>query len=558
MAVSASALATVGVTSAKIGASCAAAGAGAHAVGWTSVGLAFVAIGLAACTLGLALPKEKSHSFSEKLSKLLIIFFYIGTLLSALSLVLYYLYGENPYIMNICRYLVFIALCSTPGGFVILYRGTIKPLSNLLTKKAKVEIESKTATLYSPFTYAILIGIMSALPISVLTVATLLGAMPMLSEMIVYLLSEEPLQFITLFLIISAIMGSSIMFFASIVVTILIRRQYGIKDSVTIVKLVDADEAYKGFLGMVMGTFFTQLVLLSPKLKDKGEEMIRAHELGHVAGHHVSKTLFLISIPLGSLPLLFSMPFFNISIPTRQLNYFLALMFILFLVVFTIFILRIGEIQADLNSYKILGQDAYNSFLEIIKAHYGVDAPEKIPFSSRLTHTSRRDITLTTGDPIAALTHWEIPLVFSLLSADIGLITTYLILKNIDVELSLFLSIIFYSSFLLTNFILSFLLALIIRPIVSRFSSLTDRGRLNLSLMISSIYVVSANIMLLLFLVSPLTMLITLPASYLLILLTVWYFIRERRRSIIIASGSFALFMLVNILLIVSRTFIKL
>jgi len=109
VAVSASALATVGVTSAKIGASCAAAGAGAHAVGWTSVGLAFVAIGLAACTLGLALPKEKSHSFSEKLSKLLIIFFYIGTLLSALSLVLYYLYGENPYIMNICRYLVFIA-----------------------------------------------------------------------------------------------------------------------------------------------------------------------------------------------------------------------------------------------------------------------------------------------------------------------------------------------------------------------------------------------------------------------------------------------------------------
>jgi hypothetical protein len=511
--------------------------------------------------LGWALPKEKackSYFFSEKLSKLLIYLFEIGALLSALSLVLYYLYGEDPYITGIRRYLVLAALCSTPGGFIALYRGAIKPLSNLLMKKAKVEIESKTVVLHSPITYAFLIGIIPGLSISVLTVAILLGAIPMLSEMIVYLLSEEPLQFIALFLITSTIMGSSIMFFASIIVTILIRRHYRIKDSVTIVKLVDTDEAYKGLLGMVMGTFFTQLVLLSPKLKDKEEEMIKTHEFGHVAGHHISKILFLISIPLGSLPFLFSMPFFNISIPTRQLNYFLALISILFLAIFTIFILRIGEIQADLNSYKSLGRNAYDSFLEIIKAHYGVDTPEKMPFSSRLIHTTRRDITLTTGDSIAALTHWEIPLVFSLLSANIGLITIYSILKNFNIELSLFLSIIFYLSFILTNFILSFLLALIIRPIVSRFTSLTDRGRLNLSLMASGVYMVSASIMLLLFLVNPLTILITLPVSYLLILLTVWYFIRERRRSLIIASCSFALFILINILLMASRSFIRL
>jgi|GEM_PF-5519894 len=96
------------------------------------------------------------------------------------------------------------------------------------------------------------------------------------------------------------------------------------------------------------------------------------------------------------------------------------------------------------------------------------------------------------------------------------------------------------------------------RAVVSHFTSLTDRGKLNLSLLISSIYLVFANIILLLFLINALTVLVTIPVSYLIILLTTWYFIRDKRRSLIIATVSFMIFILINILILASRTFIRL
>ncbi|MDW8034322.1 MAG: hypothetical protein RMI79_05280, partial [Nitrososphaerota archaeon] len=196
-------------------------------------------------------------------------------------------------------------------------------------------------------------------------------------------------------------------------------------------------------------------------------------------------------------------------------------------------------------------------FLEFIK-DFNADHPSKMPFLSRLTHTGRRDITLTTGDPIAALTHWEIPLVFSLLSADIGLIITYIVLKGINIELTIILFTMLYLSLLLTHFILSFLLAFIIRPVISRLTSLTNRGKLNLSLMVSSIYLAFTSIILLLFLINPLTLLVTIPFSYLLILFVVWYFLKDKRRSLIIATVSFLIFILVNVLIFASRLFIRL
>ncbi|MEM1542937.1 MAG: M48 family metalloprotease [Ignisphaera sp.] len=312
--------------------------------------------------------------------------------------------------------------------------------------------------------------------------------------------------------------------------------------------------------GIVIGLPFTYLTLIFlPKRIEKLKGFIEAHEMGHILGHHITKLVIwnLSTVFIFGLSLLIP-AYFSKNFTVHPLSQILISSFSIFSIVFLIFLIRICEIQADLNAFKKYGSNAYDLFLEFIK-DLNVNHPSKMPFLSRLTHTGRRDITLTTGDPIAALTSWEIPLTFSLLYANIGLIMVHIVFKRIfNIELSPLVFITLYLFFLLMHLVLSFLLAFIIRLIISRFTNLTDRSKLNLSLLISSIYLVFASIILSLFLIDALTALITIPISYLMVLLAVWYFIRDKWKSLVIATVSFMIFILANILILASRAFVRL
>ncbi|MEM2447126.1 MAG: hypothetical protein QW734_10770 [Candidatus Bathyarchaeia archaeon] len=482
---------------------------------------------------------NSSSIFSlNKLLNILIVLSILTTFLGIVALILNH-YGHHLYAV----YLTYIALIFLFGLFTLFIFTKTTLIRILFREKIKAKIGSRAAEIYNPFLWMILIGI-------IIGIFTVIHAFIILSISLLEILTSKELpQFFGLFLVTSVIIGFSIVFTSSVVstvvFTILLRKKLGIKNHMRIIKIDSGKEP----LGMVIGTPFINWIFITSKLKDE-EELIKTHELGHVMGHHLTKIWFIISLPIGNLVLLFLSNLYKVGI----LNIFLTSTYTLFLIAFTLFIIRITEIQADLNVYKKLGRDSYDLFLKI----FNIDSPRKMPFFSKLTHTSRRDITLTTGDPIAALTHWEIPLVFSLLSADVSLITTYMVLQNINTELSLLLFLASYLSFLMTYFTLSFLLAFIIRPIVSRLTSLTDRGKLNLSLLISSVYLASTSIVLLLFLIDQLTIFITIPMSYVTILLSTWYFIRDKRRSLIIATVSFMIFILVNILILVSRIFVRL
>ncbi len=258
-------------------------------------------------------------------------------------------------------------------------------------------------------------------------------------------------------------------------------------------------------------------------------EMIRIHEEYHAVNKHNLKQILFMYI-------LFTLAAFLIKYNLQQtilFHLYFATMMVAFIV-----LMRVFEVSADAYMWRKLGPEAYERFKAFLKARYGVEEPWRAPWWSRLTHTSRRDITMTTGDPIGA--HWELefPLLFSLASA------TLLAFSLERSPLSSPLAVYAAPSALAGSLVVIFLLALALRPLVRRFvdSRFTDRGVFNLSALLSG-FLFIASFSSIFF--GPLTY----PPMYAFTAYALRHYLASWRKALSLSGVGFAVLLAINALL---------
>ncbi|MGC8584295.1 MAG: hypothetical protein ACP5MH_11320 [Thermoproteus sp.] len=210
-------------------------------------------------------------------------------------------------------------------------------------------------------------------------------------------------------------------------------------------------------------------------------EMIRLHEEYHAKNRHPMKLQLYMLAAFLITGIMIKHGLWNTPV-YLTVGLALAVGFLVFM--------RVLETAADAYTWRVLGPEAYERFKTFLKLRYGVEEPWRAPLWSRLTHTSRRDITLTTGDPIGA--HWglEFPLIGALASLSI---VSLIIHENPLVPQNL-MYFILPAAFagLLT---VSILLAYIVRPVILRLAgpAFTDRGVFNLSALSSSVFMTATT-----------------------------------------------------------------
>jgi len=206
-------------------------------------------------------------------------------------------------------------------------------------------------------------------------------------------------------------------------------------------------------------------------------EMIRLHEEYHAKNRHPMKLQLYLLAALLLTGIMIRHGLWNTPVyPTAVLA--LAVGFLVFI--------RALETAADAYTWRALGPAAYERFKTFLKLRYGVEEPWRAPLWSRLTHTSRRDVTLTTGDPIGA--HWrlEFPLAGAL--ASLSLITCkYYLLPQDIIYITLPAAFAGFLAF-------SISLAYVAKPLIRRLAgpAFTDRGVFNLGALSSSVYTTAA------------------------------------------------------------------
>ena len=236
------------------------------------------------------------------------------------------------------------------------------------------------------------------------------------------------------------------------------------------VEYISREEHYGGFTFPLGMKAFVLVGGADPQII----EMIKIHEEYHAINKHNLKQILFIYI-------LFV--FFSFLIKYNLWGTILSPLYFVTTMVAFLVLTRVFEVSADAYMWRRLGPEAYERFKAFLKARYGVEEPWKAPWWSRLTHTSRRDITMTTGDPIGA--HWELefPLLFSLISAT--LLALFLERSPLFSPLAVYAA----PSTIAGSLVAIFLLALVLRPLVRRFvdSRFTDRGVFNLSALLSGL-----------------------------------------------------------------------
>ncbi|WP_243674858.1 hypothetical protein [Vulcanisaeta distributa] len=242
---------------------------------------------------------------------------------------------------------------------------------------------------------------------------------------------------------------------------------------------------YPNYGGMAFGGVYKGFVIIR-SMSDEVNEVgrgILVHEVQHVRGKHV---------PL-ILSLAFTVPVYLYLLLTSGVTSSFFVDFILpFMVLMPLVLFRACEVNADRAMFKVYGSDALNYILTVLKSTYGVSSTEKAPWSSRSTHTGRRDLVLKYGDAIAPHAVWEFPLLLSLLTASIITIAyvSYAILLINNMDLIEYLASLTYVASMLGSMVLTMLLGLILRPIARLFltNTLTERGLLNISTLTAGLY----------------------------------------------------------------------
>ncbi|WP_143701294.1 hypothetical protein [Vulcanisaeta thermophila] len=290
-----------------------------------------------------------------------------------------------------------------------------------------------------------------------------------------------------------------------------------------------------GFSSLLRGIAF----VFTPNgtLDDTGRAIL-AHEIEHARDRH--------GLVIISTALLFPAAIVTSTYLNNPTSY-AFLLFAPFLIMLTFLTWRLCEIHADLAMHRAFGARSLDYLRNAIKAMYGVDDFKRVPLRSRITHPGRRDLVLAFGDAVAPHAPWEIPLMASLFVG--GVVGTSLIHWLTPIGFNTRVLILYYSLVVINALILIFSLGLVYRPIVRLFldNLLTERGLLNTSLLLSSIYVASSSI-------SVLTSITPFPNTLLLIplliaLAAVYHYSRNFRASLMAVAATMAVFVAVGYLL---------
>ncbi len=252
-------------------------------------------------------------------------------------------------------------------------------------------------------------------------------------------------------------------------------------------------------LGMVIGSLTFARVIVG----GDGDiyELIYNHELTHYNDKANAKlwvVFSLLTIPMSLIV------FTIIKFRSNLFIYVITMSTVLLLAItaFIIMMLRVFEVHADYGAYKAMGPRAWDAYLRLkgmMLASFPHPIRELRELYSRITHTGRRDLVLVYGDPIAPHAPWEFPLVFGLLSSaplyvfSVALLDRGLLGKVPGWFLSDYLPPVVAVTSILTSFVVIFLLGLIIRPIIRAIAKpqLLSRGLMNLSTLVSGIYILS-------------------------------------------------------------------
>ncbi len=262
-------------------------------------------------------------------------------------------------------------------------------------------------------------------------------------------------------------------------------------------------------MGAVVGGFIAKPILISEDIWE--DEELRTFVILHEKHHQESKGLELVVMvfllimssfnglravlhAFWSDPLRASALPIHIAMP-------LATLPLLYLII------RVEEVHADLNAYRHMGRDAYRAFnrIKTMKENSRGPLTRLQAMISGFLHTGRRDIVLKEGDAIAPHNPLELSFVPALLSA--AFLWSHILftvfgnrLGEMEPSAVLFISLVPYLVLLISGIVVPILLSLGVRPILKKMLPITERGTLNLGILIASVYLlfVSASLLFLL------------------------------------------------------------
>ncbi|MFB6490210.1 MAG: hypothetical protein TU35_003005 [Thermoproteus sp. AZ2] len=224
------------------------------------------------------------------------------------------------------------------------------------------------------------------------------------------------------------------------------------------------------------------LVLVNHDTSEELAKFIELHEEAHVKNNHPAKVWLAGALLFGETSAI-TMDYRTLGALAPYVYVFSAAvmmttLFVLFIIV------RALEIYADIYVFRQLGASSYDYFVKLMKVRYGNWRP---PLRTRLTH-AQGGLALLFGDPLAAHAPWEYPLAFSPLSAALFLLPLAISFQPAQEHPVAYFLLLFPATLLLI-----YAASPALRPL-SRSSAkgkLTERGALNLSRLLASIYVVA-------------------------------------------------------------------
>ena len=325
----------------------------------------------------------------------------------------------------------------------------------------------------------------------------------------------------TIHFIASLSLGVMFCIMCELITYIFLRKYFQVKSFRGIMIIDEKDVA------MVTGGFLIKIVFISKHYIEANpllRNFVLAHEFAHMKSHHMAILsifpLFFVGIGEGAIAVL---RFFEDNLPAYTIVTPIPLS--LTIAVFTCFLvgMRVIEIHADLAAYKILGSDAYKAYKFFLESIGEKD--EKGDWLHRITHTSRRDLVLKYGDPLAPHSILEFTIPGAAITA--GSLTSF-ILWSLNISNRIFMLILFlltWGSVILIFFLLSFIVKPIVHIILRGY--LTTKGVHNLSALIISAYLALLSIGLLLTIDVPIVSILVFILAFLVCLVISLFYVRE-------------------------------
>ncbi len=304
-------------------------------------------------------------------------------------------------------------------------------------------------------------------------------------------------------------------------------------------------QRYSGFAvgGLFRG--FAFVFTPSGELDDVGEAIL-VHECQHVRGRH---TYHICSLIVSYLLTVWTLQYIH------GVEIYAYIAYAPFMALLPIVLFRVMEVHADLAMFRRYGSKALDYLIRVLKSLYNVDSPDKAPYFSRILHTARRDLVLKFGDAIAPHAPWEFPLVISLLAA--GIFTSRFIqfiesnpyvkfiikLHSINYVYLIALQ---YLIYVIGVFIISILLGLVFKPVVKIFLTglLTEKGIINVSMLISSLYVVTTALESIFNTIPYLAPAVASLVNFFIVI----HYVSDIRRAICVSLLSLAIFVAISVL----------